>query len=137
MSKIVNTVDAAGIILVRDPGKKVLIIKSVDGTWDLPKGHIDEGENVFTCAKRETYEETSIKNIEFLWGKTFITFSSIAFFVALTDEDPEFKPNPETKFLEHLEHRWVTFNEAIGLLPSFMAVPVLWAEGIITGNIVR
>ena len=29
--------------------------------WGFPKGHVDKGENLVQTAKRETYEETSLK----------------------------------------------------------------------------
>ena len=33
------------------------------GKWDLPKGKLDEGEDLKTCAVREVEEETGIKNV--------------------------------------------------------------------------
>ena len=32
------------------------------GKWDLPKGKLDEGEAMETCALRETEEETGLRN---------------------------------------------------------------------------
>ena len=31
------------------------------GAWGIPKGHVEENENVFDTAKREFFEETGIK----------------------------------------------------------------------------
>jgi 8-oxo-dGTP pyrophosphatase MutT (NUDIX family) len=34
------------------------------GKWDLPKGKLDEGEDLETCALREVKEETGLEKIE-------------------------------------------------------------------------
>jgi len=36
------------------------------GFWDLPKGHIDEGETLEACAIREVQEETGIQALEII-----------------------------------------------------------------------
>jgi 8-oxo-dGTP pyrophosphatase MutT (NUDIX family) len=45
-------------------GNKILLIFR-RGKWDLPKGKLDEGENLAECALREIKEETGINNISF------------------------------------------------------------------------
>ncbi len=35
-------------------------------SWSLPKGHVEEGENYLTTAKREIYEESGIKDLKFI-----------------------------------------------------------------------
>ena len=45
------------IFLTRD--QKVLLVKGRhSGKWSFPKGHPNEGEAAFDCARRETLEET-------------------------------------------------------------------------------
>ena len=36
------------------------------GTWSFPKGHMEEGETEIETAKRETFEETDISDINIL-----------------------------------------------------------------------
>ena len=43
------------------------------GKWDLPKGKLDDGENLQTCAVREVTEETGMKNLG-LGEKIMITY---------------------------------------------------------------
>lgn len=52
----------AGGGLVYTPQKTVLLIFR-RGKWDLPKGKLDEGENLAECAIREVQEETGLKQV--------------------------------------------------------------------------
>ena len=52
-----------GVIITKNG--KVLLGKRKnahgDGTWSFPGGHLEFGESIEDCAKRETMEETGIK----------------------------------------------------------------------------
>lgn len=52
-----------GVIVLK--GNKVLLGKRKnahgDGTWNFPGGHLEFGESVEICAKREVLEETGMK----------------------------------------------------------------------------
>ncbi|MFH1841296.1 MAG: NUDIX domain-containing protein [Candidatus Nealsonbacteria bacterium] len=54
-----------GVGVIIKKGEKILLIKREGshgaGTWAPPGGHIDFGESVFNCAKREVKEEIGIK----------------------------------------------------------------------------
>jgi 8-oxo-dGTP pyrophosphatase MutT (NUDIX family) len=52
---------AAGGLVTNPEGQILWIFRR--GFWDLPKGKLDEGETIQTCAVREVEEETGIKNI--------------------------------------------------------------------------
>lgn len=54
-----TTVEAAGGIVVDDAGRWLMMYRN--GRWDLPKGHIEEGENSAVCAVREIAEETGVR----------------------------------------------------------------------------
>ncbi len=49
--------------LVRHPSGKYLFIER-KGKWDLPKGHIEQGESPENCALREVSEECGIRGHE-------------------------------------------------------------------------
>ena len=51
---------SCGVILFRkEPVLSFLLMKHPE-RWDLPKGHVDEGETELECALREMEEETGI-----------------------------------------------------------------------------
>lgn len=49
----------AGGGIVEKKGKLLMIHRR--GVWDMPKGKLDKGETIRTCAKREVEEETGVK----------------------------------------------------------------------------
>jgi bis(5'-nucleosidyl)-tetraphosphatase len=53
-------VKSCGFLIVRgNPIREFLLMRHND-RWDLPKGHVDDGETEMQCALRELDEETSI-----------------------------------------------------------------------------
>tara|TARA_A100001201_G_C4025501_1_gene181860 strand:+ start:219 stop:629 length:411 start_codon:yes stop_codon:yes gene_type:complete len=54
-----DTNDIAGI-LVFNQKNEVLVLFKADGSPDIPKGHINEGETPIEAVKRELNEETGI-----------------------------------------------------------------------------
>jgi len=54
-----KAVSAGGIII--DEKNRVLILQKRNGCWVLPKGHVEEGENIEETAIREVEEESGIK----------------------------------------------------------------------------
>ncbi len=53
-----TAVTAAGGVVV-DGAARALMIRR-NGRWDLPKGHLEEGEELTACAAREVEEETGV-----------------------------------------------------------------------------
>lgn len=56
-----TNIAAAGGVVINEQ-KEILFIHR-RGKWDLPKGKLEEGENLETCAAREIEEETGISNL--------------------------------------------------------------------------
>ncbi len=88
------------------------------GHWDVPKGHIEDGENAEQAARREASEETGITDIAFREGfreqnhylytrddgelmKKFVTY-----LVAETES------TEVTLSHEHDDYAWLPYNEA-------------------------
>ena len=53
---------AAGGLVTNPNGEILWIFRR--GFWDLPKGKLDEGETIQSCAVREVVEETGLNNIQ-------------------------------------------------------------------------
>ena len=47
---------------------RLLLVRHHDGHWGPPGGHLDFGESIEDCARRETLEETGVRviNLEFV-----------------------------------------------------------------------
>jgi 8-oxo-dGTP pyrophosphatase MutT (NUDIX family) len=62
---------SCGVILFRrEPALSFLLMKHAT-RWDLPKGHVDEGETELECALREMEEETGLSRDVVQLDKTF------------------------------------------------------------------
>jgi 8-oxo-dGTP pyrophosphatase MutT (NUDIX family) len=67
-------VQAAGGLVLNSENKILLIYRN--GKWDLPKGKLDPGEDLPTCAVREVQEETGLKTVSISQpvGATYHTY---------------------------------------------------------------
>src|SRR5687768_10305781 len=60
--KLYEPIDAGGGVVVNENGDVLMIYRR--GKWDLPKGKLDEGEDIAECALREVSEETGLQKLE-------------------------------------------------------------------------
>lgn len=115
---------SAGGVVINSYGD-VLVVSQRGTSWSLPKGHIDEGEDAFSAAKREIHEESGITDLEFIeelgryqrykngknGGEDFSELKTITMFLFKTKEEflkPIDPQNPEA--------RWVKRGEVAELL---------------------
>lgn len=54
-------VKSCGFLITRGNPIREFLLMRHDDRWDLPKGHVDEGETEMQCALRELVEETGIQ----------------------------------------------------------------------------
>ncbi|MEG0789721.1 MAG: NUDIX hydrolase [Alistipes sp.] len=57
-----TTIKAAGGVVINERGEYLMIHRN--DRWDLPKGHLEQGESLEQCAVREVCEETGIGNAQ-------------------------------------------------------------------------
>lgn len=102
-------------------GYKLFIIRHCNGNfWGFPKGHIEDGEDAITAAKRELFEETNLEVTSLLRDEPFIekyqfkkenllVDKSVEFYLALTSKDARIDKK------ELLEGKWIPFEQAENL----------------------
>lgn len=56
-----HTIDAGGGLVYNEKEEVLMIFRR--GKWDLPKGKLDEGEDIAACALREVEEETGLTTL--------------------------------------------------------------------------
>ena len=115
-----GTEKSAGIVLFRNNSGKneFLLLNYPQGHWDFVKGKIEQNETSHEAAIRETREETSITNIEFIDGfeesveydfrfKKENIHKKVIFFLAKTSEK-----NIKLSH-EHNDYLWLEYNDTL------------------------
>lgn len=114
---------SAGAIIFRKEGDKVFYLllhypsESKKEYWGLPKGRIEKGENLEEAAKREIHEETGLKDIKFIDGfkeqeEYFFIREGKKIFKTVTFLLMETKTEEIKISWEHLEYKWLSYDEA-------------------------
>lgn len=73
---IYKIIPAAGGVIFNDKGQVLMIFRR--GSWDLPKGKIEEDESIEEAALREVAEEVGLRDVEILEAlpTTFHTYKN-------------------------------------------------------------
>ena len=133
---------AAGVVVFRRTGRGVyFLVLRAYRNWDFPKGLVEPGEDQLACARRELKEETGLSGVDFPFGDEFretVPYSGnkvARYYLGETEEvEVELPVSKELGRPEHHEYRWVTHDEAEGLLPPRLAGVLEWARRTIAGS---
>ena len=60
---MIQTESAGGVVL--NGAGQVLVVNQKGTSWSLPKGHIEEGEDALSAARREIFEEAGVSQLEY------------------------------------------------------------------------
>lgn len=114
----------SGGVIVNSFGK-IAIVNQQHNSWSLPKGHIDEGEDLLSTAKREIFEETGVLSLTLVQylgeydrhalnsqGIEVLDETKTIHFYLFTTLETDLKP----KDIENPMAIWVDLDTAITLL---------------------
>lgn len=119
-------IEAGGGVVHNQHGELLMIFRK--GKWDLPKGKLDEGENIAACAQREVTEETGVTGLS-LGEKICETYHAYilkkrwalkcaTWFRMSTVDTSVLQPQIEE---EIYEVRWVSHDDLLPLLQNSYA----------------
>lgn len=113
---MVKRTRSAGGVVLNKKGQ-VLVVNQRGVSWSLPKGHIEEGEEVLAAARREIHEESGLTDLTLVkplgsyerlrlghrQGETGAEMKHLTFFLFQASQE-ELKPidpdNPEARWVE-------------------------------------
>ena len=112
--------------------REYLLLRYTERHWDLPKGHVEAGENEEQTARREITEETGISMLDFIpsFKKTIayrfsrkgaLVPKEVVFFIARTNEKQVRLSH------EHIGFEWLPFESAVRKMTYKNAQSVLIA----------
>ncbi|MDD5033784.1 MAG: NUDIX domain-containing protein [Methylococcaceae bacterium] len=132
---------SAGVVIVRSwPDQPRYLILRAFNYWDFPKGVVEQDEDPLQAAMREVWEETglSLNPKDFRWGKGYqetppYGMGKIArYYLAESKEGEPYLPvSPSLGKPEHEELRWVTYREALAILPPRLKAILNWADWLV------
>lgn len=126
---------SAGVVVVRrGPAGWLLLMLRAYRNWDFPKGMVEPGEDPLAAARREVWEETLIRDLEFEWGEIYRETGPYGrrkiarYYLAATHAEKITLPvSSELGRPEHDEWRWVDRDTALSLASTRLRPIVAWA----------
>jgi len=120
-------------------GSGVIVVKKISGSWkplglwayggfDISKGHVEDGDDVFKTALREMVEETGISEVKFEWDKDCIRLNNLFVYLASTKQDPKINFNNEEDIFEHEFAKWIEWEEMKEKCYDYLLPAIEWAE---------
>ena len=103
---------AGAVVFRKDKETKYLLLHYEAGHWDFPKGHIEANETDEDTIKRETEEETGLKDIRLI-------SKDVIFYLAETK-----KAKIKLSF-EHIGYKWLPFKQTLEKLTFKNAKDIL------------
>jgi len=119
---------ACGILCFREAPRRQFLLMRHPTRWDLPKGHIEDGESELECALRETQEETDFTpqqirlDPDFLWQTSYearyawldgeIVHKTVVIFLGWVDSDAVITVT------EHSDYQWVDWQPPHNIQPE-------------------
>jgi len=110
--------------LVQNEKKEILLIFR-RGKWDLPKGKLDAGENLETCAVREVTEETGLQHIKLISPLTitYHTYHEGSRFILKESHWFKMKVKGEQQLIPQMEEdiheiKWVKAGELVDYIKN-------------------
>jgi bis(5'-nucleosidyl)-tetraphosphatase len=132
---------SAGVVIVRlAPDLPRYLMLRAFNYWDFPKGVVEPEEEPLQAAMREVREETglALDLKDFRWGKGYqetapYGLGKIAryYLAESLGGEPYLPDNPLSGKPEHEELRWVTYQEAQGILPPRLKSILNWADWLV------
>ena len=103
------------------------------GTYDIPKGIIENNEDPWQTAQRECFEESGIFVFEEdLLSGPFV-HGNLVMWLARCMHDPVISANPHSGIIEHLGCQWLDPEELLKDSYIYLRPVISWAIGELRG----
>ena len=130
-----KTARGAGIIVVRKFNEEWKVLGLwARGGYDIPKGHIEDDDDVFETALRETKEEAGIDKLNFVWGHNFYREDYLFIFLAETNQNAEILINAKSKIYEHEYTEWLAWEQMLEKTYDYLKPAISHAKQVVEGG---